>query len=134
MALILTSFWFILQPVALGEAEAAVPLLKGTYQGGVFNGDDLTSVLTIFSSAEDGTASGTYAMTEDDGLEIGSLSNFKWEGDHVLVCTWKDKYGTGILRLLFSADRSIFKGFWGADSKTTSQPWDGVKLAQGPGA
>ena len=76
----------------------------------------------------DGELKGTYKITEEDGVEQGCLSDFKWEDDYVLVCTWKDKYGSGTLRMLFSVDLSAFRGFWGEDAKSTLLRWDGERL------
>ncbi|MDB4055474.1 hypothetical protein N9496_05735 [Akkermansiaceae bacterium] len=118
---------FIFNSVIFGQTESALTALKGTYQGQVFNGDDLDPVLTTFRLSEGQKLSGIYAMGEEDGIATGTLSEFKWESDYVLVCTWQDKYGRGTLRILFSADLSMFRGFWGTSSKATLLPWDGVK-------
>jgi hypothetical protein len=108
-------------------ASQYVEALKGTYKGQVFNGDDLDTVVTIFKVAEDGKLHGTYSIEED--VEIGTLSDFLWEGDYTLICSWQDKYGKGTLRVLFSGDLSKFRGFWGSSEKTSNFRWDGTKQA-----
>ena len=133
ITLSLLALLFILSPVALGQAPPVVVPLTGTYKGKVFNGGVLDPVLTTFKLSKDGKVSGTYEMKEEEGIETGTLTNFKWKDAHVLICTWKDKYGSGILKLTFSADRSKFKGFWGGDLRSATLQWDGVKLKGGNG-
>ena len=83
-------------------------------------------VLTTFKYS-DGELSGIYAVGEEAGLEVGILSECTWENPYVLKCRWKDKYGAGTLRMLFSAHYKSFRGFWGKSDDTASLPWDGVK-------
>ena len=120
-------FLFVLSAAAVGQVEQAFAQLKGVYQGQVFNSGSLDPVQTSFQIDKNGKPKGTYSITEEGGVERGVLSGFKWEADRVLVCTWKDKYGTGILRILFTSDFSSFRGFWGEDAKSTSFPWSGAK-------
>jgi hypothetical protein len=104
-----------------------VPVFRGTFQGQVFSGDDLDPVLTTFKENEKGELSGIYAMEEEEGLEEGQLSEFTWETPYVLKCRWKDRYGDGTLRMLFSAQHAMFQGFWGDSDDKTFFPWSGVK-------
>jgi hypothetical protein len=111
----------------LAQERPAKPVIRGPFQGQVYNGDDMDPVLTTFKQNATGETSGTYAMGEEDGLEVGTLSDFEWEGSYTLKCKWKDKYGTGTLRILFSAEYRMFRGFWGQSEDTGFFPWDGVK-------
>jgi hypothetical protein len=111
----------------LAQERTVKPVIRGTFQGQVYNGDDMDPVLTTFKHNANGDSSGTYAMGEEDGLEVGMLSDFEWEGPYTLKCKWKDKYGTGTLRILFSAEYRMFRGFWGKSEDTAILPWDGVK-------
>ncbi len=101
--------------------------LSGTYIGQV------TSVINIpikteFSVNDKGVRSGTYVMTERDGVQVsGTLDEFKQEGPYTLLVSWHDKYGSGKLRMLFSQQQRSFKGFWGPHSDGTLMRWDGVK-------
>ena len=112
---------------AQAQERTAKPVIRGTFQGQVYNGDDMDPVFTTFKPNANGEMSGTYAMGEEDGLELGTLSEFEWEGPYTLKCKWKDKYGTGTLRILFSAEYRMFRGFWGESEVTAFLPWDGVK-------
>jgi hypothetical protein len=109
------------------QEHSAKPVIRGAFQGQVFNGDDMDPVITNFKQNANGDTSGTYVMGEKDGLETGTLSDFQWEGPYTLRCQWKDKYGTGTLRILFSAEYRMFRGFWGKSEDTAFLPWDGVK-------
>ena len=103
-------------------------IVDGRFQGQVFNGDDMDPVLTTFVASSQGRASGAYLITEENRDVVGTLSNFKWESPYVLTCTWQDTYGSGTLRILFSTEYTMFRGFWGESDDTTNRPWDGVKL------
>ena len=105
----------------------AQPQILGTFQGDVFNGGGMDRVLTNFRKNADGKISGTYVISEENGHEAGTLSKFKREGPYTLKCEWKDKYGTGTLRILFSSQYKLFRGFWGEAEGDTSLPWNGVK-------
>ncbi len=109
------------------EAAQNPPTLTGSYQGRVYSGNDLDPVLTTFYRDEAGQLVGSYAMGEENGLALGELSHFRREGDFTWVADWKDKYGTGVLRMLFSSNQKVFHGFWGNSSAETYLPWDGVK-------
>lgn len=104
-----------------------LPPITGTYIGNVLNGDDMDPVLTTFYLNDSGNIVGKYAMGEEAGLELGSLSDFRTEGSYTIVVNWKDKYGSGVLRMLFSSDYSLFYGLWGASESDTSLPWNGLK-------
>lgn len=118
---------FAFHSVVLGKNKIDLTALEGNYQGHVWNGGDTDPVFTIFRLTADKKLSGSYSIKEEGGIERGTLSEFKWESDYVLVCRWQDRYGEGTLRILFSADLSTFRGFWGTNSETTLFQWDGAK-------
>lgn len=99
----------------------------GSYEGNVFNGDDMDPILTIFFLNNSGELVGKYAIKEDNGLEEGELSNFRMESNYTVVVDWKDNYGTGVLRMLFASNYKIFYGFWGELDTETSLPWNGIQ-------
>ena len=111
---------------ARAEDDSPQPL-AGSYQGQVLNGDDFDPVLTAFSRNAEGRWSGSYAIGEEEGIETGTLDECGWEAAYLLSCTWTDRYGTGSVRVLFSTDYRIFRGFWGTDPSDTRMAWDGVK-------
>ncbi len=113
--------------VAFAEEQFAIQSIVGSYEGSVFSGDDMIRVQTSFSLGESGAISGQYVMVEDDGLEMGTLTNFLVESSYSASMTWADKYGSGILRVVFSEDYSSFVGFWGDDVTPASLPWNGTK-------
>lgn len=123
---------FVFPPLAIAENKMETEQIKllpivGTYDGRVSNGDDMDPVLTTFFLNESGQIVGKYAMGEEAGLEVGELSNFRIDGDYTFVVDWKDKYGTGVLRMLFSSNYGLFYGLWGKSQLETSLPWNGVK-------
>ena len=114
-------------PVAFAEQQFAIQSIVGTYEGSVFSGNAMYPVLTSFSLDESGTISGRYVIDEEDGLENGTLIKFRFESQYSVSMMWNDKYGQGILRVIFSGDYSSFVGFWGNDKISTSLPWNGIK-------
>lgn len=101
--------------------------LSGSYEGVVLNGDDFDPVLTAFSRDSAGRWSGTYAIGEEDGIQVGVLDECDWEAAYLLRCTWNDAQGSGVVRWLFSSDYRAFRGYWGENAESTSVPWDGLK-------
>lgn len=102
--------------------------MAGVYQG-VLNikGQDMP-VATAFSVDDKAAITGKYQMLEATGaIEEGELYDIHAEGPYTLKASWKDKYGVGILRLLFSGDYLQFKGFWGITDHNMSMRWDGVR-------
>ena len=101
--------------------------IAGTYTGVVFNGDNVDQVMTTLLFNESGELVAEYAMGEEAGLAMGKLSNFRREGEYTFVADWSDKYGTGVLRMLFSSNFKLFYGLWGKTSNDTILPWNGIK-------
>lgn len=114
-------------PSPIFKKQALVHPILGAYQGKVFNGDDMDPVITSFYQDESGKLVGQYAMGEENGLEIGELFNIRIEKHDLVLADWRDKYGAGVVRLLFSADYQSFNGFWGEVEAETLLPWNGSK-------
>ena len=101
--------------------------LTGSYQGAVLNGNDFDPVLTAFYWNSARRWSGTYAIGEDDGIQVGVLDECEWEAAYLLRCNWGDAHGSGVVRWLFSSDYRAFRGYWGENADSTNVPWDGLK-------
>ncbi len=97
-----------------------------TYEGLVFNGDNMDALLTTFT-VDGKSISGTYVIEEEAGFETGNLNSCKFEGEYTVTCLWTDKYGSGFARILFAADYRAFNGFWGQTPETTVFPWNGIR-------
>ena len=116
--------------LAFGSSFAqsdAPQAIIATYEGLVFNGDNMDPILTTFIIEDGKKLKGTYVIEDEEGFESGTLTDCTLEGTYTVTCTWKDKYGAGVARILFSADYRAFNGFWGETSDTTFQPWNGVR-------
>jgi len=101
--------------------------IAGTFEGNLFSGSDMDPVITSFTINESGEITGKYAMGEEEGLEVGTLNNIQVDSEFSVTMTWKDKYGKGTLRILFSEDYRIFRGFWGDSKNPVIWPWDGIR-------
>ena len=113
-------------PTVIKKQTLVHPIL-GAYQGKVFNGDDMDPIITSFYQDDSGKLVGRYAMGEENGLELGELSNIRIEKHDLVLADWRDKYGTGMVRMLFSADYQSFNGFWGEVEAESILPWNGTK-------
>lgn len=113
----------------LGFAQSDTPpqAIIATFEGQVFNGDNLDPLLTTFFFENGKKLRGTYAVEAEEGMDSGELSDCNLEGAFTVVCTWKDSHGTGIARMLFSADYRSFNGYWGQSRETTVFPLNGVR-------
>ena len=113
---------------SFAQSNAAPPeQIIATYEGQVFNGDNMDRILTTFVIEDGKKLIGTYVVEEETGLESGNLSDCLLEGTYSVACHWRDKYGAGFARILFSADYRSFNGFWGQSSDTTFFPWNGMR-------
>ncbi len=112
---------------AYAQSESKPAAIVATFEGHIFNGNRMVPGLTTFTIQDGNRLSGTYVIEDENGAEAGSLSAFQWEGSHTVNCIWRDKDGSGHLRILFSADFRSFRGYWGNSADTTSFPWDGVR-------
>ncbi len=99
----------------------------GTFEGSLFNGSDMDPVITSFSLNDKGELSGKYAMGEEKSIELGTLEDIHIESAYSISMTWKDKYGEGTLRILFSEDYQVFWGFWGDSETPAAITWNGLR-------
>lgn len=106
--------------------------LVGTYRGKIHNGGQPESALTSFYFNDQGKLVGTYFMNADTDAVKGEIVEFIPVGNYMALLKWKDTYGTGHLRALFSYDGQQFTGQWGIMSKLYSFPWDGTKTSLTP--
>lgn len=121
----------VVPPAAAEDSSLSAGPLPGAYQGQVYNGDNLDPVLTVFFRDGSARLRGTYAVGEDEGFQAGALEDCGWDADYLLRCRWTDRHGTGIVRMLFSADYRSFRGFWGTGNDDTFLPWDGYLSDEG---
>lgn len=110
----------------VGPPPGAGPV-GGSYEGQVYNGDDLDPVLTVFSRSPTGTWTGSYVLGEPEDVEVGQLDACTWETMLLITCRWTDRHGVGFARLLFSSDYRAFRGFWGNTMDALTLPWEGAR-------
>ncbi len=114
---------------SLAFAQSGIPpqAIIATFEGQVFNGDNLDPLLTTFFFENGKKLRGTYVVEAEEGMDSGELSDCHLEGTFTVVCTWKDSHGVGIARMLFAADYRSFNGYWGPSSETAVFPLNGVR-------
>jgi hypothetical protein len=120
-------FLISLSAVTLAQNEQKPRPIVATFEGRIFSDSGSDPVLTTFTIEGGDRLNGTYVIENENGVEAGNLSGFKWEGAYTVSGVWRDKKGSGHVRILFSADFRSFRGYWGDAADTTSFPWDGVR-------
>ncbi len=113
--------------LALAQNDMPPQAIIATFEGQVFNGDNLDPLLTTFFFENGKKLRGTYVVEAEEGMDSGELSDCHLESTYTVVCKWKDSQGTGIARMLFATDYRSFNGYWGPSSETTVFPLNGVR-------
>ena len=94
--------------------------LVGEYRGAVRNGGRMECLITRFS-LQDGQLVGEYHIADTEPFD-GSLSAFVPDGAGGGQFVWRDRYGSGVEALHFSADQSSFAGWWGTEQPDPRNP------------
>lgn len=113
--------------LVFAQSDAPPQAIIATFEGQVFNGDNLDPLLTTFFFENGKKLRGTYVVEAEEGMDSGELFDCRLEGTYTVLCAWKDSHGTGIARMLFSADYRSFNGYWGQSGETTVFPLNGVR-------
>lgn len=113
--------------LVFAQSDEPPQAIIATFEGQVFNGDNLDPLLTTFFFENGKKLRGTYVVEAEEGMDSGELTDCHLEGAYAVVCTWKDSQGTGIARMLFAADYRSFNGYWGRSSDTTVFPLNGMR-------
>ncbi|MEJ1158125.1 hypothetical protein [Prosthecomicrobium sp. N25] len=113
-------------PVRAEEAGDWLRLVPDAYDGEIYSGKAFMPGATEFQAGPDGL-SGRYAFTEPGAEAIeGTLERCTSPKPRVLLCRWRDRYGTGSLALTFEEGLQRFEGYWWADGQTKVRaPWWG---------
>lgn len=113
-------------PIAAGPPALPIRLadLAGTYHGTLWSGGEECPAVTRLILGRGGPR-GTYRFTEAGAAIRGTLGGFRLRGERTVWCRWKDRYGTGDLRMRFSRDLRSFRGLWSADGDEAWLPWTG---------
>lgn len=123
-----------LPPKIINDLKAHLPVqginwsksIVGRYVSEISTGKKSLPGVTKFQLSNDGKLTGSYSYREESGATHGSLSQCtEIKKKHVLICKWKDKYGTGTLEINFSDDYKNFQGAWFVIRPAASLPWNG---------
>jgi len=98
----------------------------GTWRGPVLNGLGIEDMTTSFSIGSDGRLAGTYHIEDDVPLD-GTLTNFRETGPCSGEFRWRDRDGSGTVRILFQPQLGRFVGRWGLDPAAPSNVFDGYR-------
>lgn len=108
-----------------GSRPAVDP--TGSYEGVISLGDATERVVTEISRGTYGEWVGSYEFEDGGVVEPGELYDGRFEGPYTLSFEWKDRFGTGRLRIVMAGDGSAFTGFWGESDESAVYFWTGDK-------
>lgn len=123
-----------LHPKIINDLKAHLPVqginwsksIVGRYISEISTGKKSLPGVTKFQLNNNGKLTGSYSYKEESGTTHGKLSQCtEIKKKHVLICKWKDKYGTGMLEMNFSNDYKNFQGAWFVIRPAASLPWNG---------
>ena len=102
--------------------------VSGVYKGEIGGGGRIDCDQLPGPAARDGKLKGRYTVEAGDTIVNGELYRCteKLETRRV-ICRWNDKYGTGVVDLLFSKEFNSFSGLGDPDSSPDKFPWNGKR-------
>ena len=118
-----------------GSPAAWVADVADMYVGREWNAGVMACARTQFS-VQDGTLTGHYWIDDAEPFE-GDLTGFTPDADADLpsggqggLFTWTDRYGEGVLRIVFAADGQSFVSQWGTGPDDLQHPGFGRRGAE----
>jgi hypothetical protein len=91
----------------------------GAYEGPVLNDGQIERGATTFDIDAGGHLIGQYRIEDPSPFE-GELTDFHEDAPYSGSFIWHDRYGEGIVHIVFDPEHGRFLGLWGA-----SQPLEG---------
>jgi len=104
----------LLLPLPAHALDACYPDVTGLWIDWVRNEGELQELTTEFTLAPDGRPEGRYHVEADLAFE-GTLTDFRETGPCEGDFTWTDRYGSGVVHIVFTPARGRFLGNWGLD-------------------
>jgi len=102
--------------------------IAGTYTGVATSSGTDYPVSTTFLVDASGNITGTYVIEESRRMVGGKFDRAKVLGIGSIDLDWKDDFGRGKLRVVFSEDFNSFTGNWGDEQQLTlNSIWTGKK-------
>ncbi|SDD58195.1 hypothetical protein [Aquimonas voraii] len=105
--------------VAQAGAPEADALPRGEYAGEIWSDGMYPSVTEFYGATRDGR-DGVYRFEYGDDVEEGVLFDCKRLKAQEFRCGWKDRWGSGLVDMSFSADFKAFTGVWSNEDNPPS--------------
>ena len=113
-------------PAGISSLARKHPLFAGRYRSKVYSDGKLQPGAVQFRIDATGNISGWFSYKEGGGVVKGRLSGCSYMSVlRKIICTWTDKYGSGMTNLDFSRDFTEFHGVWNAKGSSSTYPWHG---------
>jgi len=103
--------------------------VSGVYKGEIGGGGRIYPGVTEFTQDSDGKIIGKYKVEVPYDIVTGELNSCTEKLEtRQIICRFNDKYGTGVVDLLFSKDFNSFSGLSNNDSYPDNKdPWNGER-------
>lgn len=105
--------------------------ILGAWQGPVLDGGHIRRLATEFM-LRDGDLIGRYHVDDDAGGYDGTLTDFSSRGGCSGWFVWHDRYGSGIVLILFRPEAGRFDGQWGNPVPDPNNIFDGRRIQPVP--
>lgn len=116
----------LLAPLPSLALDPCYPDITGHWRGPVRNEGDIQTLDTDFALDAAGLPEGTYHVMADEAFE-GTLTEFRETGPCEGDFTWTDRYGSGIVHIVFMPARGRFFGNWGLDRPEPGNIFNGFR-------
>ena len=99
----------------------------GPWLGPVWNGFGIQTMETEFHAGPDGMLVGHYRIHDAVSFD-GTLTEFRLTGTCEADFTWRDRDGTGTVRIRFEPELGRFIGHWGGPDPVAKLVFDGYRF------
>lgn len=119
-----------LQPTA--ARSQMLPQVAGKFCGVIWSNGINAKAVTVLAVAADGSFAGEYIFAPNGLPPVSGVLEMQGAiRRRVADFVWRDKYGTGVLTLRFSANFHSFAGKWGLADQVPRFKWNG-RRCDGP--
>ncbi len=113
-------------PAWAGSPRGCEGDITGLWDGHVMDGGMLARLKSMFA-LNGGELTGAYHIDNLSGSYDGTLTDFSPLGPCSGVFVWHDKYGSGMVEIIFMPRIGRFDGRWGAPVPEINRIFDGLR-------
>ena len=110
-----------------GVADDAWSEVLGHYAGPVWNDERIEDLATEFFRDGEGNLVGRYHVEGDPPFD-GELTDFQQDGPNSGIFVWHDRFGEGVVKIVFDPAHGRFTGLWGDDQPVRGHVFNGMRI------